>query len=186
MIELIAEYGYLAVMVGTILEGEMVVTLGAIFAKLGYLDIGLVILAAFAGTFLADNMFFLIGRNYGDRLLLRWPSWRQRAEKAKRLLRQHDTWFILGFRFVYGVRTVSPFVIGMSEVSPRRFVALDFIAAALWSGAVGGTAFALGSALEIFITRIESYGMAVLAALFLAGMTLWILYLVTAFLRARR
>ena len=44
---------------------------------------------------------------------------------------------ILGFRFVYGLRTVTPFVLGAAGTRPGRFLALNALGAAAWSVAVG-------------------------------------------------
>ena len=76
MADFIARYGYLAVFFGCLVEGETTLVLGAIAAKLGFLDIGLVILVGIIGTFIGDNIFFFLGRWYGDKLIDRWPIWR--------------------------------------------------------------------------------------------------------------
>lgn len=177
MAALIAQYGYLAILIGCFMEGETVLVVGAIAAKLGYLDIGLVILCGMIGTFLGDNLFFFLGRWYGDKLIRKWPVWRLRARGIKKLLKKYDTWFILGFRFVYGVRSISPFVIGMSGVRPQRFMVLDLIACAAWSAAIGGASFALGSAVELFITRIKGYEAYFLGTLAVAALFGWLAYL---------
>lgn len=185
MADLIAEYGYLAVLLGCFLEGETVLVLGAVAAKLGFLDIGLVILSAMTGTFIGDSLFFFLGRGYGEKLLRRWAIWRRRARVARKLLKKYDTWFILGFRFVYGIRSVCPFVFGMSGVSPRRFMALDLTAAAAWAALVGGASFALGSAVELFIVRLKGFEAVVLAGVMVVFLTLWVIWLVRLRVRTR-
>ena len=185
MADLISEYGYLAVLIGCMMEGETVLVLGAIAAKLGYLDIGLVILAATAGTFVGDNLFFFLGRWYGDKLIRRWPSWRKRAFGVKRLLKNYDIWFIFGFRFIYGIRSICPFVIGMSGVRPRRFMLLNLLATTTWASAIGGASFALGSAMELFLARLKGFEAVVIAAAVTAALALWALYLVRIKMRTR-
>ena len=185
MADLISEYGYLAVLIGCMMEGETVLVLGAIAAKLGYLDIGLVILAAVAGTFVGDNLFFLLGRWYGDRLIRRWPALRKRTFGIKRLLKQYDIWFILGFRFIYGMRSICPFVIGTSGVRPRRFMLLNLLASTAWASAIGGASFALGSAVELFMVRLKGYEPLVLFAVIAAALVLWSLYVVRMKMRTR-
>jgi membrane protein DedA with SNARE-associated domain len=186
MADLIAEYGYLAIVIGCFLEGETVLVLGAIAAKLGYLDIGLVILSGISGTFLGDNLFFFLGRWYGDKLLRNWPVWRRRAVVVKKLLKRFDTWFILGFRFIYGIRSVCPFVFGMSRVRPRRFMMLDLAAGTAWAAAIGGASFALGSAVELFLNRLKGYEAVVISGLALTALVLWSAYLVRMRMRTQR
>jgi membrane protein DedA with SNARE-associated domain len=180
MADLISQYGYLAVLIGCFTEGETTLVLGAIAAKLGYLDIGLVILCAFFGTFLGDNLFFFLGRWYGDGPMRKSAKWRLRARAVNRLLTKYDTWFIFGFRFIYGIRSVCPFVFGASGVSPRRFMLLDAAAAAVWAAAIGGASFALGSAVELFIARMKG------AAVIAGGLALWAIYLLRVRMRAKQ
>jgi membrane protein DedA with SNARE-associated domain len=62
-------------------------------------------------------MYFLLARTYGVRLLAKHSSWRDRLEKARGLLNRHSTLFILTFRFFYGLRTVSPVAVGLTDVT---------------------------------------------------------------------
>jgi membrane protein DedA with SNARE-associated domain len=50
---------------------------------------------------------------------------------------QFHTPMTLSFRFLYGLRTVVPFVIGMSTVSTKRFVLLNIVGAIVWAIVVG-------------------------------------------------
>lgn len=54
----IEHFGYLAILVGTLLEGETFLILGGFAAHRGYLDLSLVILSAFLGTVLGDQLFY--------------------------------------------------------------------------------------------------------------------------------
>jgi len=55
---LIDTYGYWAILVGTLLEGETILLLGGFAAYQGYLALPWVILAAFIGAFCGDQLFF--------------------------------------------------------------------------------------------------------------------------------
>lgn len=60
--DFLSHYGYLALLIGTFLEGETILVLGGLAAHQGYLDLAGVILAAFAGSLMGDQFFFLLGR----------------------------------------------------------------------------------------------------------------------------
>src|SRR5664279_3888402 len=57
----IRNYGYWALLVGTFLEGETILMLGGLSAQLGYLDLSLVIVVAFIGSFSGDQFYFIVG-----------------------------------------------------------------------------------------------------------------------------
>jgi membrane protein DedA with SNARE-associated domain len=157
MEELVATYGYPAIMAGTFLEGETVVIVAGYLASRHYLALGWVMICAFIGTWIGDSVYFFIGRRWGAKLLEKHPKWRPGAERALRLLRRHHTVFILCFRFIYGIRTVSPFAIGMSGVSPMRFLLLNMCASVMWAAIFASGGFMLGSVLERMLGHIEHY-----------------------------
>ena len=68
-------YGYLAVMLGTFLEGETILVLGGLAAHQGYMALSGVILSAFAGSLCGDQLFFFLGRRHSDLLMRRRPAW---------------------------------------------------------------------------------------------------------------
>lgn len=177
--QFVSHYGYWAVFAGTLAEGETIVVLAGYAAHQGILSLPWVIAVAFAGTFLCDQTIFHIGRRFGPALLARHPRWRARADQAMQLLRRHQNVFIIGFRFLYGLRTASPFAIGMSGVSPRKFFVLNGIAALIWAVAIAGAGFVFGQAVDALlkeVARIEraSFGLvlAALAAIWIA-LGLW-------------
>lgn len=86
--ELIAAYGYYAVFLGSITEGETVLVLGGIAAHRGYLDLLGVMAAAFTGGWLGDLTYFFFGRRHGNAFLARFPALRPRASKVRRPIEQ--------------------------------------------------------------------------------------------------
>ena len=133
MREFIENWGYIAVFLGSMVEGESVIFMAGLFAHEGYLSIYKITLVAFVGTLVADQGLYFIGRHYGQAFLDKFPSQRAKADKAFRLLHRYDNIFILSFRFIYGIRTLSPLVIGASGIPVKRFIILNFIAAVIWS-----------------------------------------------------
>jgi membrane protein DedA with SNARE-associated domain len=131
--EYIESWGYIAIFLGSLVEGESVILVAGFLAHEGYLSLPKIILVAFLGSLLADQTSYFVGRYYGNLLIARFPSLRSRFDKAFYFLRRYDNFFILSCRFIYGVRTLSPFVIGASGVGIFRFIILNFIAALIWS-----------------------------------------------------
>jgi membrane protein DedA with SNARE-associated domain len=171
---LITTYGYWALLVGTFLEGETVLVLAGFAARTGYLQLPWVMVVAFAGSLLGDQTFFLLGRWQGKRLLGRRASWRLRIERANRLVDRYHAWILLGFRFLYGLRTVIPFALGTSSVGLGRFVVLNALGAAIWSVAIAFVGYLFGAAAEALLAdvkRYELWGILIIAA---AGTLAWV------------
>ena len=80
------------------------------------------------------------------------------ANKAFILLHKWDIWFILSFRFIYGIRMISPVIIGSSGISPARFIPLNLAAAIVWTAISCAGGYLLGSVIEsIDFKLIEKY-----------------------------
>lgn len=178
---LILHYGYTALFVGTFLEGETILIIAGYLAQEGMLDLPWVIIAAFLGSFAGDQSFFFIGRYKGMGFLAQRPAWQGKTEKAFALLTRHQIPIILGFRFLYGIRNVTPFVIGSTGLHPLRFFVLNFIGAAVWAIAFGSMGYHLGTFVEVVLRDVAKYEMLVLAGLFAA----LLMYLLGSMLRKR-
>jgi membrane protein DedA with SNARE-associated domain len=149
--KLIAEYHqftYLLVMAATFIEGESIVILCGTAAHDLDINVELLALFAFAGSFIGDQLYYHLGRKYGAPLLRRWPTLGKRIDWAFRLVRERPTLFVLTFRFIYGVRNIAPFVIGIVGVPRARFIILNFIAAQVWAHSFAWGGYWLGRALQ--------------------------------------
>lgn len=161
LIDFIAAYGYVAVLAGTLLEGEMVLLLAGWAAHQGHLSLPLVMLVAFVGGTVGDQAFFWIGRNWGRRLLRRWPAARARALHVGRLLRRHDASLVFGIRFMYGLRIAGPIAMGALRLRARRFAIFNALGAAVWAVVIGGLGYVLGHMLEMLLGDLQHYENAV-------------------------
>lgn len=174
--ELISAYGYAAIGIGTFLEGETILVLGGFAAHRGYLELPWVIMSAFIGTLFGDQLYYYIGRTKGKSLLEKRPSWKAKSEKVFYLLDKHQILLVLGFRFLYGLRIVTPFLIGATNIAPTRFLILNILGASLWAIVIGIMGYLFGHALEIIIGDIKRYELLVFAILAIAGLLLWLMH----------
>jgi membrane protein DedA with SNARE-associated domain len=148
LVERYHEYYYAVVFAWTFLEGETVVIFSGVAAREGALSFPALVLAAWSGSFLGDQLYFLVGRRWGLRLVERFPRCREPVRRSLDLLSRFSTAFILSFRFIYGVRNLASFAMGMSGISWARFALLNFVAAGIWALSFAGIGYLAGSALK--------------------------------------
>jgi len=79
----------------------------------------------------------------------KYPKIFKKSEKAMEFLRQYDTAFIFGSRFIYGIRNISPVIIGMAEIPPAKFIVLNILAAIVWSVSIVGIGYLFADALNL-------------------------------------
>ncbi|HPQ71569.1 MAG TPA: DedA family protein [bacterium] len=171
---LIGSYGYPAIAVGTFFEGETILIVGGVAARLGYLRLPRVILCAFVGTLIGDQLFFHLGRHRGDAFLRKRPAWQERLTVVRAKLNRHQTPVVLGFRFVYGMRTITPFAIGLTDIGAFRFLLLNVISAAVWASVIGLGGYFIGATLETILGDIKRYELIVIGGLLLIGIIVWL------------
>ncbi|MFZ5522872.1 MAG: DedA family protein [Pseudomonadota bacterium] len=172
---LIADYGYVALFAGTLLEGETLLILAGFAAHQGYLQLHWVIATALCGGFLGDQFYFWLGRWRAAWVLSRFKRLAPLFERANVLIDRYNEVLIVAIRFLYGLRTVGPMAFGMSRVPVWRFAFFNALGAAIWAVIIGGAGFLFGQALQLWLHDLKRVEEALLFAILCGGLALWIL-----------
>ena len=185
--DLIQQYGYVAVFIGTFVEGESIALLGGFLAHGGYLNLTLVMLVSFVGSFSGDQTAYWLGRRYGSRWHPKSAVVRERIAHAERALDRYQIPVLLGFRFVYGIRNATPFVAGsITKIPVWRFVLLNAAGAAIWSTSVPAIGYYFGETAESLLGRSKAYEWRVFIALVVIALVIATVRYLLARRRAER
>lgn len=141
---LIQHYGnlcYILTFLWTALEGETFVIFAGLAAQKGMLNIWLLFLASWLGTFSGDQLFFFAGRRYGVHILDRFPKLKAPVDRSLGWLERHAAAFILAYRFMYGIRNISGVAIGMSRLPWQKFIFWNAIASFVWAATFTGAGY---------------------------------------------
>ncbi|ECI3850101.1 DedA family protein [Salmonella enterica subsp. enterica] len=130
---LITHYGYAALVIGSMAEGETVTLLGGVAAHQGLLKFPLVAAAVALGGMMGDQLLYLLGRCYGGKILRRFPRYHTKIRRAQKMIQRHPYLFVIGTRFMYGFRVVGPLLIGASRLPPKIFLPLNIVGALIWA-----------------------------------------------------
>ena len=172
---LIQTYGYVAVALGSFLEGEVVLLAGSLAASQGHLALPVVMAIAAIASFAGDLPYFYAGRRYGPCVLRRFPSLECRKEWLEKVTHRHHVMLVLSLRFLYGMRIGGLLALGMGRISVWRFLLLDFIGALIWSAAICAAGYGAGGLFGRLFEKGATPGQLVLfAAVLMATLILWI------------
>jgi membrane protein DedA with SNARE-associated domain len=172
----IARFGLVAIFLGAAVEGETAVIAGGFLAHQQLLPLGGVMIAAAAGSLFADQCLFLIGRYYREHRRVRAITSRPQFAKVWEMLERYPRRFIFTFRFLYGLRTISPLAIGTSSVPAHIFLLLNLLAAIVWAVAATAIGYVFGHGIEMAfgrLRRLEHVGAAVVAVIAIALAVGW-------------
>lgn len=148
---LISQYGYTAIFIGAVLEGETVLLIAAVLVQQGLLDFKGVLLASAAGAFAGDQFFFQLGRLKGACLFRHRAAWQRKLDRAGRWLNHRHGIVILFYRFIYGMRAVIPFLLGAGRCRVGTFTLLSTASAMAWATVIGTGGYFFGEVFQRLI-----------------------------------
>jgi membrane protein DedA with SNARE-associated domain len=142
-------------------------------ASSGVFGLGTLIIVCWLGSFTGDVVRFWIGRRFGTRWLGNFPRLERAVQIAARLADRHYLWMILFHRYPHGIRGVAGFAYGISQLPWSTFLALNFVAAGLWSCIVVAAGYAFGQFSEKVMNDASS-GLGVVMLVVFLGLS-WLL-----------
>jgi len=145
---LLAIYGYAALYIGAIVEGESFLLAGTVLAGQGVLNFPGAMAAAFFGAITGDQFLFYLGRSGGRWCFLRRTRWQQQIDRTVSFVGKFQGLIVPGFRFCYGLRAAIPFVLGMGGYRPIRFLLLNLVGAALWTVSISAAGIGLAAVVD--------------------------------------
>ena len=152
---LITHYGYWAVAVGCLLEGETLLILAGIAARRGLLELPWVLAVGACAGALSDVAFFAVGRWRGRAVLARWPKLESYRNRLDAGLSRWGPGMIVGVRFMYGMRIAGPILLGMSDLPWWRFLGFNLLGAALWGVGVASLGWLFGHAAQAALGHVQ-------------------------------
>lgn len=166
---------YIALFFGILFEGELVMISSIIAAHHGYLNIWLVIAIGISGTFSSDCFYFFLGRKKGQNWLNNREKLKNKAFIIHKKLEKHPTLIFFSYRFLYGFRTITPFVIGTGQSKIRTFLMFSAISIIIWASTWTTVGYFFGAVIKSKLTYIEHAEKYVIGILLLLGLVLFLI-----------
>ena len=130
------------------LPGDSFIFACATFAAAGLIDITMVVLLCFAAAFLGEIVNFYFGRTWGRKIYSMAETRfikRENIDKTRDFYDRYGGKAIILSRFVPILRQFTPFVVGIGDMSYRRFMGYNLVAVTLWVGVVAAGGYFFGN-----------------------------------------
>jgi membrane protein DedA with SNARE-associated domain len=170
---LLHKFGYIAVFIGTFLEGETILVMAGFFAQRGHLSFWVVSLWAFLGAYIGHVCWFWLGRTQGVKLLDRFPRMRKHFGKGIRMFERYGAPAIFITQWLYGLRITCAVIIGTSRISTLKFLIYEAVTCVVWALVITGAGYFFGEAVQSILGRAENVEKWGLLALVLIGLGIW-------------
>ncbi len=169
-----AEAGLL---VGVFIPGETAVLLGGVVAHGGGLPLSAVIVAAAAGAACGDQVGFLLGRRYGNRLKDHLPALVRRSgdlDRALDLIRRRGALAVALGRWAAVLRALVPGAAGTSGMAQMRFTVANVTGGTVWAIAISVAGYLVGASYRSLSSNLGIAGDVIAAVVLLLAAAWWV------------
>ncbi|MEI4485946.1 VTT domain-containing protein [Frigidibacter sp. MR17.14] len=175
---LVTQWGLPAIFLGCSVEGDATGFLAGVLAHRGLFPYEVATMTVAAGAFAGDQALFFLGRHTSRFGFVQRMLNHGAVSKVRRMVVERPTALILGFRFLYGARTIGALSLGAAGIPVPRFVALNALAVLVWAHVVTALGYGLGATLHGLIGRVRLEGhLGMAAAVVAAGFAVaWALH----------
>lgn len=137
----LSTYGYI-ILAFYSFGGGMVALVGAgILASLGKMDITTAILIATVFNFIGDSVLFYLSQTNKKEVMGYMKKHKRKIAYTNLLMRKYGWMAVFLQKYIYGVKTLVPIVMGLTKYDFKKFVILNFFAAIVWGLVVGLVSF---------------------------------------------
>lgn len=122
---------YILFFLGIFFEGELILLTAVIAAHQDILNIWFVISLAILATIASDLFYFYLGKHKAKKWLAK-SKFATKYEEVQNRLIKNRTKMLLTYRFLYGLRMITPFVLGSQDVTFIKFLKYSIISTLIW------------------------------------------------------
>ena len=148
IINSLAAYGYIILALYSF-GGGMVALAGAgILSSLGKMDISVSIVIAIVANCIGDGFLFYMAQSNKKEVMRYIRKHRRKIAYTNLLMRKYGWMVIFIQKYIYGVKTLVPVIMGLSRYSMKRFMILNVFASILWGFVVGLASYYFSTAVR--------------------------------------
>jgi membrane protein DedA with SNARE-associated domain len=142
-------YGYIALTIGTFLEGETAILVASSLIHKGFFEGPYTVFFGFAGSFISDWLYYMIGRLNGKYFVEKRPKLKVKVAPVQRFFQHHKLQILISYRFLYGFRVIIPLIVGMSSIKPIQYLIYSIISGLIWATTISTVGYAVGRFLNV-------------------------------------
>jgi len=161
----IQDYGYIALFLYSFGGGMLAIAIAGVFAANGTLDINLVILVAVISNIAGDYFLFYIARNNKQYAKEMMDKHQRKIDLAHKMMEKYGWGAIILQKYIYGIKTLIPLAIGLTNYDSKKFMIFNIIGAIIWGLVIGLSAYILGDIITNTLEEYKTYGIIILVSL---------------------
>ncbi|MBL0687472.1 MAG: DedA family protein [Sulfurospirillum sp.] len=147
IINSLSTYGYIILFLYTLGGGMVAIIAAGVLSYAGKMDLHTSIAVAFIANALGDSLLFYISRNNKSQIMPYLRKHKRKLALSHVLMKNYGDKIIFFQKFFYGIKTLIPMGIGMTNYPIIKFNILNFISAFFWAIILGYLSYWAGEPL---------------------------------------
>ena len=164
-----------SVFLGFVFPGETALILGGVLASYGRVALWQVLIAGISGAIIGDSVGYVVGREFGRRILASRPGRRlvkpERIERAEEYLARRGGRAVFFGRFTAALRALVPGLAGVARMPYRVFLPFNVAGGAVWGTIMVLLGYLAGASWKRVAGYATQVGIALFAVVVLALIT---------------
>ncbi len=134
----LSTYGYIILALYSFGGGMIALAGAGVLSSMGKMDIATSIAIAAFANFVGDNVLFYMAQTNKHSVMGQIKKFKGRIYSRTILVMRKYGWMALFVKkYIYGVKTLVPIVMGLSKYVLRKFIILNIFASIVWGLVVG-------------------------------------------------
>ena len=134
-------WGYLAIAFFSFGGSLTIVAAAGVFAYLGKIDLTIALIIAIIANFLGDNFLFYLGKYHKKDVNSYIKKYRRYLALTKLIMKKYGVAAIFIQKFIYGVKTLIPIIMGLGKYDFKKFIIFNFFASIIFVLTIGLSAY---------------------------------------------
>jgi len=134
----LSTYGYIILALYSFGGGMAGLACAGVLSSMGKMDITTSIAIATLFNYIGDNVLFYMAQTNKESVMPYVKKFKGRIHARTVLMMRKYGWMVVFFqKYVYGVKTLVPIIMGLSKYDLRKFLILNIFASIVWGFVVG-------------------------------------------------
>lgn len=129
--------GFVAILAAGILSSGVIISINP-------LNIFVCIFIAGIANFIGSSGLFYLARFQKVEVMKFFRNHKRKIALSYIWIKKYDFWIIFIQKYLYGIKTIIPIVIGFSKYNIKKFLIYNLLASLLWAMVVGGISYMMG------------------------------------------
>jgi len=134
----LSTYGYIILAIYSFGGGMAGLAGAGILSSMGKMDITTSIAIATIFNYIGDNVLFYMAQTNKESVMVYIKKFKGRIHGRTILLMRRYGWLVVFIqKYLYGIKTLVPIIMGLSKYDFRKFIILNIFASVAWGVVVG-------------------------------------------------